>query len=344
MKTSAVSGNNSVVECNLAKVDVAGSNPVSRSIFCITGRPWSLAFLFKAPSPSGKAEVCKTSITGSNPVGASILRPPASGQGVFYSLRTVNGVPETAFYFYLLVSWLLLSICIFAVLFFMTAPYGRHARQGWGPKVGRTFGWVLMESPAVILPFAFFFLGNRTDSTVIIAFLAIWSIHYINRTLVFPFRMRGGTLEMPLMIVMSGFFFNLVNGYLNWRYLTFLGPNYAPGWFADPRFIVGLMLFVIGFGINLNSDSILRRLRKPGEKGYGIPTGGLYRFVSCPNYLGEIIEWAGWAVLTWSAPGLIFAVWTAANLVPRARSHHKWCVETFPDYPRARKAVIPFLF
>ena len=27
-----VSGNNSVVECNLAKVEVAGSNPVSRSI------------------------------------------------------------------------------------------------------------------------------------------------------------------------------------------------------------------------------------------------------------------------------------------------------------------------
>ena len=27
------SGNNSVVECDLAKVEVAGSNPVSRSIF-----------------------------------------------------------------------------------------------------------------------------------------------------------------------------------------------------------------------------------------------------------------------------------------------------------------------
>ena len=27
------SGNNSVVECNLAKVEVGGSNPLSRSIF-----------------------------------------------------------------------------------------------------------------------------------------------------------------------------------------------------------------------------------------------------------------------------------------------------------------------
>ena len=30
---SMLSGNNSVVECDLAKVEVAGSNPVSRSIF-----------------------------------------------------------------------------------------------------------------------------------------------------------------------------------------------------------------------------------------------------------------------------------------------------------------------
>jgi hypothetical protein len=33
------SGNNSVVECDLAKVEVAGSNPVSRSIFQIVGDP-----------------------------------------------------------------------------------------------------------------------------------------------------------------------------------------------------------------------------------------------------------------------------------------------------------------
>ena len=39
------SGNNSVVECDLAKVEVAGSNPVSRSIFLTQGpRPWAASF------------------------------------------------------------------------------------------------------------------------------------------------------------------------------------------------------------------------------------------------------------------------------------------------------------
>ena len=69
-------GSNSVVECNLAMVEVAGSNPVSRSIFLYVAVSRQ-----KAPSPSGKAEVCKTSIPGSNPGGASIqLLAPVSRQ------------------------------------------------------------------------------------------------------------------------------------------------------------------------------------------------------------------------------------------------------------------------
>ena len=65
-------GSNSVVECDLAKVEVAGSNPVSRSI-CLFDLSYlrQIGVLQSAPSPSGKAEVCKTSIPGSNPGGAS---------------------------------------------------------------------------------------------------------------------------------------------------------------------------------------------------------------------------------------------------------------------------------
>jgi protein-S-isoprenylcysteine O-methyltransferase Ste14 len=89
---------------------------------------------------------------------------------------------------------------------------------------------------------------------------------------------------------------------------------------------------------------ILRSLRKPEENsGYKIPRGGFYSVVSCPNYFGEIMEWIGWAILTWSLAGLTFAFWTTANLLPRAISHHKWYKEQFEDYPEKRKALIPFL-
>ena len=147
---------------------------------------------------------------------------------------------------------------------------------------------------------------------------------------------------MPVAIAAMGAVFNLVNGYLNGRWLTVFG-HYEPGWLADPRFVAGAAVMATGFAINLHADAILRALRAPGETGYGIPTGGLYRLISCPNYLGEILEWTGWAILTWSPAGLSFAVWTAANLVPRAWTHHRWYREQFPDYPPARRAILPFV-
>jgi protein-S-isoprenylcysteine O-methyltransferase Ste14 len=70
----------------------------------------------------------------------------------------------------------------------------------------------------------------------------------------------------------------------------------------------------------------------------------MYRWISCPNYFGEIVEWIGWAIATWSLAGLAFALWTAANLAPRAHSHHQWYRESFADYPQERKALVPRLW
>ena len=115
-------------------------------------------------------------------------------------------------------------------------------------------------------------------------------------------------------------------------------------WLIDPRFQAGLVLFVTGHAINRHADRTLHNLRQPGETGYAIPTGGLYRWISCPNYLGEMIEWIGWAVATWSPAGLAFATWVAANLVPRAHAHHLWYQEQFADYPPERRALLPGLW
>jgi 3-oxo-5-alpha-steroid 4-dehydrogenase 1 len=136
--------------------------------------------------------------------------------------------------------------------------------------------------------------------------------------------------------------FNVINAYLNARWISELGA-YPTEWLRDPRFLVGTLLFAKGMFVNVQSDNILFRLRKPGESGYRIPRGGAYRFVSSPNYLGELIEWGGWAIATWSLAGLAFFLFTFANLVPRAIAHHKWYRATFPDYPKERRAVIPWL-
>ena len=113
--------------------------------------------------------------------------------------------------------------------------------------------------------------------------------------------------------------------------------------FTDPRFLLGVSVFFLGMIINIKSDNILFSLRDDGSTGYKIPRGGLFERVSSPNYLGEIIEWIGFAIATWSLAGLTFAVWTFCNLAPRAFAHHRWYKEEFDDYPKNRKALIPFV-
>ena len=249
---------------------------------------------------------------------------------------------EETFYWGLLYCYIGLATLTAVSLLFITAPYGRHSRSGFGPRLPSRLGWGLMEAPAALLPIALLLSSPRRTDPVALAFLVIWELHYINRAFVFPFRMRGGA-AMPVMVPLMGLVFNLGNGYLNWRYLTTFGPAYPASWLVEPRFLFGVFLFAAGMVINQHSDWILLNLRRPGETGYKIPRGGLYRFVSCPNYFGECLEWAGWAVLTWSLPGAVFLIWTAANLIPRALSHHKDYLRRFPEYPTERRAVIPFL-
>jgi protein-S-isoprenylcysteine O-methyltransferase Ste14 len=245
-------------------------------------------------------------------------------------------------YHYAILAWFALAGIVFLALFFITAPYGRHGGETRGPKIPSWLGWVLMESPSVFAFIICYAIGHRT--LVAWIFFALWQMHYVHRSFIFPFRMRGAQKPMPLLICASAFSFTAVNGYLNARWLTALGPVHTIAWLVDPRFLVGVALFVLGFAINQHSDHVLIHLRAPGETGYKIPRGGFYRWVSCPNYLGELLEWSGWAIATWSPAGLAFALWTAANLVPRARAHHQWYRQQFPDYPTERRAILPLLY
>jgi 3-oxo-5-alpha-steroid 4-dehydrogenase 1 len=245
----------------------------------------------------------------------------------------------------LVVVYPILAVIVAIFLHFITVPYGRHNEKpskSWGPQIGSRAGWLFMEVPASLLPIAFVAIGGRFDVMVLV-FLLIWQAHYAHRAFVFPFRRRGGVATMPFLIALMGLVFNLFNTYLNWRYLTRFGPRYDLLWLVDPRFFVGVIVFFVGLGINQHADAVLINLRKPGETGYKIPYGGLYRQISCPNYFGELLTWCGWALLTWSIPGLIFVVWSAANLIPRALAHHRDYKKRFPNYPPERRAIIPYV-
>ena len=171
--------------------------------------------------------------------------------------------------------------------------------------------------------------------------LLFWVFHYGYRTFVFPALMRPSGKPFPAILVLFAIAFNVLNGYNNSEAIISAG-NQQESIFR-PHFFLGAVVFVAGFAMHFTADRTIRRLRDRGETGYGIPRGGLFRWVSSPHYLGEIIQWTGWAVLTWSAAGTAFALFTFCNLAPRAFSNHRWYRERFPDYPAERRALIPLI-
>lgn len=240
------------------------------------------------------------------------------------------------------------------------APYGRHgalpSARRFGPLIPAKLAWAFQESWAFLIPVAL--LLSSPESTLQrfqaapedALLLSMFMGHYAYRAFVFPLRMRGGK-SMRIGICFLAALFCLVNGYLQGRTWTASGG----GWPLQPRrldsaasvtvFAAGVALWALGLWVNLHADHVLRMLRKPGETGYRIPHGGAFTLVSGANYFGEIVEWCGYAMASGGAlPAVAFAFFTFANTAPRAHHHHLWYREKFEDYPRERRAVIPFIW
>ena len=236
----------------------------------------------------------------------------------------------------LTVLWIIIGLIIFPINLIYKAPYGRHTSKKWGVSINNKLGWIIMELPALLVCPAIYFYF-KIDFDISIMFICLWIIHYFNRTIIFPFRIKTKGKKMPLAIVLSAFFFNIVNGLINGYFLSNIDMHSV-----SIFLITGFLLFVLGLYINISSDNKLINLRKI-KKGYFIPKGGLFKYISCPNFFGEILEWFGFALMTFNIGSLSFFIWTCCNLIPRALAHHTWYKNKFNEYPKERKAILPFL-
>jgi len=244
------------------------------------------------------------------------------------------------YWFYILnVSWIVLAIALIPLLLFVRAPYGRHSRKGWGPMIDNHWGWFWMELPALLIVPIVAFSGPTENTIFKFVLVAMWTLHYVNRTLIFPFRIKTAGKKMPLSIALSAVFFNGMNGFVNAYYLGYISSDNSTGIWL---FLIGVFLFILGMNINIKADSKLIGLRKE-NKGYRIPHGGFFRYISCPNHFGEIVEWIGFAIAASNIAAIAFAIWTFSNLMPRSINHHAWYKEEFENYPKNRKALIPFI-
>ncbi|XP_073331312.1 3-oxo-5-alpha-steroid 4-dehydrogenase 2-like [Pagrus major] len=226
-------------------------------------------------------------------------------------------------------------------------PYGRYVE----PKARccpARLGWFLQEVPAFLLPLLLLLFTEEphtepatsrhwTGRTLL---LCTFMVHYFHRSFIYAFLTRGR--PVPLSIVLYAAIFCSLNGFLQGHHLLHCA-QFEDTWLTSTRVAAGLLLFVVGMTVNIHSDHILRSLRRPGETVYRIPHGGMFEFVSGANFLGEIVQWCGYSVAAWSLPTFAFAFFTICSIGPRAYQHHRDYQRRFEDYPRSRRALIPFI-
>ncbi|CEM11568.1 unnamed protein product [Vitrella brassicaformis CCMP3155] len=238
------------------------------------------------------------------------------------------------------------------------APFGKLRKERispwWGPLLPAGIAWFLLEVPNLLGALSVALTCPRADCrqlTVNGFLLMMFLIHYINRSIVYPLRTRGrGT---PLAIVLMAMGFCTYNSTMQAHHLCYVARFDSGDGAALLRLILlvaGSLLFLIGFIINVQSDAHLINLRKASTSAggrpddhYTMPTGALFEYVSCANYFGESLEWSGYALAAGSLPALSFAVYTWSFLGPRALQQHGWYRAKFDDYPKSRKAIIPWL-
>ena len=112
--------------------------------------------------------------------------------------------------------WLLIEIITFFILFYITAPYGRHNKK-MGLMINGRWGWFIQEiiSP---LTFALFFIGGDSIKTPEMwVFFILWMGHYFNRSIIFPLRQKNAK-DTALVVVFAAISFNIINGFINGYY------------------------------------------------------------------------------------------------------------------------------
>lgn len=223
-----------------------------------------------------------------------------------------------------------------------------------GPQIGWNTVFLLEYAGPFVLywlvslrPWIFYGnIGKETSlSTTANIALMCWSAHYLKRILetLFVHRFSHGTMPIMNLFKNCGYY---------WGFTVYVAYHINHPLFTPPSLIMqisGLLIFIICELGNLSIHILLRNLRPPGSKVRKIPVPTanpltkLYNLVSCPNYTYEFGAWLGFTIMTSCVPAGLFALAGLYQMAVWALGKHKNYKKEFPDYPRNRKSILPFI-
>lgn len=223
-----------------------------------------------------------------------------------------------------------------------------------GPQIGWKTVFLLEYAGPLALYVATYFrpafmYGSDATKMHQVVHLAVicWIFHYSKRILETLCVHRFSHATMP--------FRNLFkNCSYYWLFGLYIGyyvnhPLYTPPSFGNTQIYTALAFFILAELGNLSIHLALRNLRPSGTTERKIPVATsnpftcLFNLVSCPNYTYEVISWISFSVMTQCLPAGLFTMAGLYQMTVWALGKHKNYKKEFPNYPKGRKSIVPFI-
>lgn len=189
------------------------------------------------------------------------------------------------------------------------------------------------------------YAGSSSPHTVVHIAAACWTFHYAKRIMETLFVHRFSHATMPLTNLFK-------NCSYYWLFTLYVAYHVNHPLYTSPcvaQVYGGLAAFLISEFGNLSIHIALRNLRPPGTTVRRIPVSTsnpftvLFNLVSCPNYTYEFFSWVSFTVMTQCLPAGLFALAGMYQMTVWAIGKHRNYKKEFPNYPKQRKAILPFL-
>lgn len=213
-------------------------------------------------------------------------------------------------------------------------------------EINAQFGWSICYGAPLVVYAVLWYLSGMPQSIFQLVSLATYLGHFIKRIMEALFLHKYSKKMLLLPVIEISMFYCL--GAVIQHYWCNI---YTHGLFADKlssnymAIMVGILVYVIGESLNFYHHSILANLRPAGTStGYAIPHAGLFHYVVCPHYLGELIAWYGMA-LAGQHLGMYLA-WLVMVCYLCGRSHqtHLWYQKKIENFPKDRRNIFPGIF